>query len=82
MKEMTDASEMTETSDTTEEVCDTEYKLSATLPCDLAMEFTAKARKQALGNNEPVKGAIGRAAKAAIEHWLGEEEEGEEEEEE
>jgi len=65
--------------DATEPIaCEKEYKLSATLPCDLAMKFTSRARKQALGSNEPVKGAIGRAAKAAIEHWLGE---GEEEEE-
>ncbi len=55
------------------DTCDKEYKFTAPLPCDLAMEFTSEARKRAVDDNKQVKGAIGRAVQEAIKLWLGKE---------
>ncbi len=53
--------------------CDKDYKFTALLPCDLAMEFTSEARRRAVDDDQKVKGAIGRAVQEAIKLWLGKE---------
>jgi len=55
--------------------CEGEYKVTASLPCDLGIEFTHEARKRASKDGGKVKGSVGRAVEQAIRLWLKEDEE-------